>query len=251
MSSRGIDFSKLQPEPEEPRGPVRHIVSVGEDLDEFLNKIKSEYPFYGVLLPGATSSSRVNTYIQSHWGALHRMSGKACLLVTSLAPEHPTDEDRDFLVKLVGAKRAGEAWERYHYDAERAANDTFTLAQELHISYDRLPCLVLMTDLEAKQQLIQRVPDWDEEGLTAFFTALFGKLAGHGEHDPQQRLNGLKGDLGQGFMLKLHVEHIAQRVGGTLEHIEWSEVIQSTLTNKELMAGVFKLVLAAFGVAAG
>ena len=108
-----------------------------------------------------------------------------------------------------------------------------------------------MTDLESKQQLIQRIPAWDEESLTAFFTAVFGKLVSHGESVPQQRLDGLKGDLGRAFMLKLHYEHIAQRTGGTLEHIEWSEVIQATLTNKELMAGAFKLLLGVFGVAAG
>ena len=250
MSSRGIDFSKLQPEPEEPQGPVRHIVSVGENLDDFLDKVKTEYPFYGVLLPG-TAQSKVNEYIQSHWGLLHRLSGKACLLLTPVAPEHPTDEDRQFLTDLIGAKRASQAWERYHYDAERAASDAYTLAQEMHLPYDRLPCLVLMTDLESKQQLIQRIPAWDEESLTAFFTAVFGKLVSHGESVPQQRLDGLKGDLGRAFMLKLHYEHIAQRVGGTLEHIEWSEVIQATLTNKELMAGAFKLLLGVFGVAAG
>ena len=60
MSSRGIDFSKLQPEPEEPQGPVRHIVSVGENLDDFLDKVKTEYPFmecYCLALLKARSTS--------------------------------------------------------------------------------------------------------------------------------------------------------------------------------------------------
>lgn len=249
MSSRGIDFSKLQPEPEEPQGPVRHIVSVGENLEDFLNNIKNAYPFSGVLLPGS-AQSKINEYIQTHWGLLHRMSGKACLLLTPLVPKDPTDEERKVLVDLLGARWATQAWERYHYDAERAANDAYTLAQEIHIPYDRLPCLVLMTDLEAKQQLIQRIPAWDAESMTGFFAALFGKLAVHAESDPRQRLDGLKGDLGRTFMLKLHYEHIARHVGGTLEHVEWSEVIQSTLTNQDLMAGAFKLLLGVLGVAA-
>jgi hypothetical protein len=251
MSSRGIDFSKLQPEPEEPKGPTRHIVSVGENLDEFLDKIKTTYPFFGVLLPGS-AQSKVNEYIQTHWGLLHRMSGKACLLLTPLVPKNPTDEERKVLVDLLGERRANQAWERYHYDAERAASDAYTLAQEIHIGYDRLPCLVLMTNFEAKQRLIQRVPAWDAESLTAFFQALFNKIAQHaGEPDLQARLNGVKGDLGTGFMLKLHAEHIGRRIGGALEQIEWAEIIQSTLTNKELMAGAFKLFLGVLGLAAG
>ncbi len=252
MSSRGIDFSKLQPEPEEPQGPVRHIAHIGRgmSIDDFLSQAPT-YPFYGLLLPSA-GDSQVNRYVRGSWEAIHTMSGADCLLITSLVPEHPTREMRAFLTNLVGDEaKANQAWKEYRYSPEKVAADVYALAQQIHLGYDKLPCLVLMTDLNAHQRLIQRLPDWDEADLRGFFEALFTKTNAHArESDPQKRYQALKGELGLGFHLRQRVGHALSGVGETLAHVEWSEVIQATLTNKELMASAFKVFLGALGLAA-
>jgi hypothetical protein len=251
MSSRGIDFSKLQPEPEEPQGPVRHIAHIGRgmSIQEFLSQ--QNYPFYGLLLPSA-GESQVNGYIRSSWEAIHTMSGSACLLLTTLVPEHPSKEMRDFLTSLTGDEaKATQTWREYRYSPEQVASDVYTLAQQIQLDYNKLPCLVLMTDLNANQRIIQRLPDWDAAHLTSFFEALFSKTNSHTrESDPQQRYQALKGDLGRGFMLRQQIGHAVGGMQETLAHVDWSEVIQSTLTNKELMAGAFKVLMTALGVAA-
>jgi|GEM_PF-1864869 len=253
MSSRGIDFSKLQPEPEEPQGPTRHLAHLtrGMSVEAFLEEAKGKYPFYGLLLP-SPGESKLNQYIRTSWDSIHTMSGSACMLLTTLAPAKPTTEMRDFLTNLVGEEKANQAWKEYRYRPEKLADDVYTLAQHIHLSYDRLPCLVLMTDLNANQRLIQRIPDWDAEGLARFFAALFDKLNQHAEESSlQTRLTELTGDLGTGFMLKLQTARMARGIQDTLTHIDWSEVIHSTLTNKEFMASAFKVVLAVFGLSAG
>lgn len=251
MSSRGIDFSKLQPEPEEPQGPVRHIAHIGRgmSIQEFLEQAQT-YPFYGLLLP-SPGESQVNRYIRSSWEVIHTMSGSACLLLTTLVPEHPSKEMRDFLTNLVGDEaKANQVWKEYRYSPEKVAADVYALAQQIHIGYDKLPCLVLMTDLHATQRLIQRLPDWDEANLRGFFEALFTKMNSRaGEPDDQKRYQALKGELGFGFQMRQHVGHALGSMQETLARVEWSEVIQATLTNKELMASAFKVMLGALGVA--
>lgn len=251
MSSRGIDFSKLQPEPEEPQGPVRHIAHIGRgmSINEFLSQ--ADYPFYGLLLP-SPGDSQVNRYVRSSWEAIHTMSGSACMLLTTLVPEHPTREMRDFLTNLMGDEaKAGQAWKEYRWSQEQVAKDVYTLAQQIELGYDKLPCLVLMTDLNANQRLIQRLPDWDEAKLPHFFEALFTKTNTHArEPDPQKRYQTLKGELGLGFTLRQQAGHALGGIRETLARVEWSEVIQSTLTNKDLMTGAFKLLLGVLGVAA-
>jgi hypothetical protein len=219
-------------------------------IQEFLDQ-EQTYPFYGLLLPSA-GDSQLNRYLRSSWEAIHTMSGSACLLITTLVPEHPTKEMRNFLTNLVGDEdKANQAWKEYRYSPEQVAADVYGLAQQIHVAYDKLPCLVLMTDLNSNQRLIQRLPDWDDQHLTSFFEALFTKTNTHmREPDPHRRYQALKGELGLGFMLRQRVGHAVGGVQETLAHVEWSEVIQSTLTNKELMASAFKLFLGVLGLAA-
>ncbi len=253
MSSRGIDFSKLQPEPEEPKGPTRHLAHLtrGMSVEAFLDEATGKYPFYGLLLPSA-GESRLNQYVRASWEAIHAMSGSSCLLLTTLTPDKPTREMRDFLTNLVGEEQANQAWKEYRYRPEKVASDVFTLAQQIQLAYDKLPCLVVMTDLNANQRLIQRIPDWDAESLTRFFAALFDKLNQHAaESSPQTRLAELKGDLGMGFMLKLQTARLARGIQDTLAHVEWSEVIHSVLTNQDVMTCAFKAFLGALGLSAG
>lgn len=251
--SRGIDFSKIQPEPEEPEGPKRHIVHLpkGMSIEEFLEQSKRAYPFYGLLLPSQRGDSPINTYIRTSWEQINLMSGSACLLLTTLVPEQPTQEMRKLLLDLVGQENANQAWKEYRYSPQKVANDVYTLAQRIQLDYRKLPCLVLMADLDSKQQLILRLPEWDEEHLPGFFEAAFTRINSLvREPDPQKRYSALKAELGLGFKLRQQAEHVAGGVRETLAHVEWSEVIQSTLTNKELMATAFKVFLGVLGVAA-
>jgi hypothetical protein len=159
---------------------------------------------------------------------------------------------KQVLVQLVGAQHADAAWERYHIDPQAVENDTYELAANAGVEYGRLPCLVLMTDLDSNQKLIQRLPDWDAGSLTRFFEALVSTMMHHRqEREPARRLEALKADLGVGFMLKLQTERAARGVRETLAQIEWSEVIKSTLTNQELLATAFKVALGAFGLRLG
>ncbi|HEU5370727.1 MAG TPA: hypothetical protein VFU69_19795 [Ktedonobacterales bacterium] len=251
MSSRGIDFSKLQPQPEEPQGPVRHIAHLGRgmSIQEFLEH--ANYPFYGLLLPSA-GESKLNQYVRTFWEEIHTMSGAACMLLTTLVPAEPTKDQREFLKNLVGDDaKANQAWKEYRYSPEQVAKDVYTLAQHIQVSYDKLPCLVLMTDLNSNQRLIQHLPDWDEANLRRFFEAIFTRTNNHMRaSDAEQRYQALKKDLGFGFQLRQHVGSAAREAHETLVKVDWSEVIQSTLTNKELMAGAMKLLLGVLGLAA-
>ncbi|HLW00564.1 MAG TPA: hypothetical protein VKT82_18035 [Ktedonobacterales bacterium] len=249
--SRGIDFSKLQPEPEEPRGPVRHIAHIGQGMSvqEFLEH--ANYPFYGLLLP-SPGESKLNQYIRTSWEEIHSMSGAACLLLTTLVPAQPSKDQREFLTNLVGDEaKANQAWKEYRYSPEQVAKDVYPLAQQSQIGYDKLPCLVLMSDLNSNQRIIQRLPDWDEENLRHFFEALFTSINNHmREPDPQQRYQALKRDLGFGFQLRQQAGDALRTIHETVVKVDWSEVIQATLTNKELMAGAMKLLLGVLGFGA-
>jgi hypothetical protein len=251
--SRGIDFSKLEPEPEQPQGQTRHLAHLarGMSVEEFLAQAEQQYPFYGLLLPGP-GDSQLNRYVRASWESVHMMSGSACMLLTTLVPDHPTRDMRDFLINLVGEEKANQAWKEYRYSPQKVANDVYILAQQLQIDYSKLPCLVLMADLGSQQRVIQRLPDWDDRHLSHLFEALFDKTnkLAH-EPDAQKRYTALKGELGLGFKLRQQVGHTMESIQETLVHVEWSEVIQATLTNKELMASAFKVMLGVFGLAAG
>lgn len=248
--SRGIDFSKVQPDPEE-QGPTRRLMMMTGNIDEVIESLKVKFPFYGVLLPDPTAS-RINDYIRTHWDRLDKMSGDTCLLLTTLPPEKPTEEMRALLDQLLGAEKAHQAWEKYHSNPEQTANNVYTQATALDIGLNRLPCLVLMTDLASDRKLIQRLPNWEPDDLTRYFTELLTKINSHRrEPNPQQRLDALKSELGMGFMLKLQAARAARGVHETLASVEWSEVIKSTLTNQDFLTTAFKVVLGAFGVSAG
>ncbi len=248
--SRGLRMPDEEPEEEQPR-TVRHIAGLGGmSVEEFLDNATGKYPFYGLLLPSAAESP-VNAYVRRHWDELHAMTGRNCLLLTALAPGRMSATAEKFLAELVGEEKAQRAMQSYQQGPEEMAANAYKLAEETRIDYNKLPCLVLMSDLSSNQRIIQRLPAWDDEALRALFEALFAVLSHHAyEATPEKRFAALKADLGWTFMAKLHVAHVAGRVGGTLEKIEWAEVIQATLTNKEFMAGAMKIVLAVFGVGA-
>ncbi len=251
--SRGIDFSKIQQDPEEPQGPTRHLVmaaAVG-NLKQLTEQARRQYPFFGVLLPDP-KSTRVSEYVRTYWNRLHKLSGTACLIATTLPPAQPTEEMRALLVNLVGEEQASKAWKLYRSDPEKMMDDTYELAADINVGYNRLPCLALMTDLDSNQKLIQRVPNWEADDLTGFFEAVFTKVIQHRqEPNAQRRLDALKSDLGMGFMLKLQAARAARGIHETLANVEWSEVIKSTLTNEEFLSAALKVVLGAFGVSAG
>jgi hypothetical protein len=250
MSSRGIDFSKLQPEPEEPKGPTRHIIMTEAAGADFKN-LAAQYPFYGVLLPDP-NASRINEYIRTHWDQLDKMSGVTCLLLSPLPPAQPTEEIRALLEQVVGPEKAAQAWEKYQAHPEQTINDVYTHAAGLDIGLNRLPCLVLMTDLASDRKLIQRLPNWEADDLTRFFTELFTRMNGH-RHAPdsQARLDALQGDLGMRFMLGLQAGRAARGIHDTLAEVQWSEVIKSALTNETFLNGAFKALFGAFGIAVG
>ncbi len=256
MSSRGIDFSKLQPEPEESPGTLRHIV-VSEAVVAHLNlkdvpgNLQVTYPFYGVLLP-SPDASQINGYIRTYWDRLDKMSGETCLLLSPLPPEKPTRAMRALLEKLVGPEKAAQTWKTYRADPNQTINDVYTQAAALDVGFNRLPCLVLMTDLASDRKLIQRLPNWEADDLHRFFTDLFTSINHHRrEADAQRRLDLLKGDLGMGFMLRLQAARAARGVHDSLAHIEWSEVIKSTLGNEAFLTGAFKALFNALGVQTG
>lgn len=250
--SRGIDFSKIQPDPEEEaHGPTRRLMMMTGSIDELIDSLKTKFPFYGVLLPAPTSS-QINSYIRTSWDLLDKLSGDTCLLLTTLPPEKPTEEMRALLEKLEGPEKAAQAWEKYHSDPEQAANDAFTQASALDVGLNRLPCLVLMSDLASDRKLVQRLPNWAPDDLTHFFVELFTKINHHRrEPNAQQRLDALKGDLGMGFMLKLQAARAGRGIHETLAGVEWSEVIKSTVSNQEFLTTALKVVLGAFGLSAG
>ena len=248
--SRGIDFSKLEPEPE-PEGADtrRHIIGLdvsaeGQHLDQIMDTLKAMYRFYALLLP-AQQDGRVNQYIQQHWQQLHAMSGETCLIVTSLVPAHTDASMREFLVSLFGAEQANAIWARYRRpNLEQVKNDVYALARQAQVGFDKLPCIVLMTDLNSKERQILRIPDWDEGELTSFFGDLFSKMNAHmNEPDATRRYKELKGEFGLGFKIKVGPVQV-------LRKIEWAEVAESFLTNKELIAGIFKVLVTAFGAPA-
>jgi hypothetical protein len=219
--SRGIDFSKLEPEPE-PEGEVRvrHIVGLdvsaeGQRLDQIMETMKAKYRFYALLLP-AQHDGKVNEYIQQRWQQLNAMSGETCLVITSLVPAHTDTSMKEFLVGLFGAEQVG---------------------------FDKLPCIVLMTDLNSKERVILRIPDWEEEELTSFFGDLFSKMDAHLHEPDAARYKALKGEFGVGFKIKVGPMQ-------ALRKIDWAEVAESFLTNKELIAGIFKVLVTAFGAPA-
>jgi hypothetical protein len=232
---------------------VRHLIMVDpEKIHETLESVKTHYPFFGALLTGGPES-RVTQFVRHNWGYIHQVTGTKCLLVTTVPPEAPGEEIKAFLVNLLGdASKADEVWQRYQLKPAQVQDDGLALADQLRIDPNKLPCLALMTNLDAKQVLIQRLPDWDEQALSQFFQELFSKVNHHvSESDPQRRLDALKRDLGWDFMAGLHTKYVAGRIGGMLAKVEWSEVITSTLTNKDLMVGAFKVLLGIFGVSTG
>lgn len=247
--SRGIDFSKIEPEPEpEGANTRRHIVGldVGADglhLDQIMDTLKTKYPFYALLLP-AQQDGNVNHYIQHHWQQLHAMSGETCLMVTSLVPAHTDAAMQEFLVGLFGAEQASTIWARYKKpDLEQVKNDVYALARQAQVSFDKLPCIVLMTDLNSKERIVLRIPDWEEEELTSFFSDLFSKMDAHLKEPGAARFKALKGEFGLGFKIKVGPVQ-------ALRKIDWVEVAESFLTNKELIAGIFKVLVTALGVPA-
>jgi hypothetical protein len=250
--SRGLRMPEEEPEAEQQPKTVRHLAGLGGmSVEEFLDQATGKYPFYGLLLPSAVESP-ANAYVRSHWDQVHALTGRNCLLLTALAPDRLSETAQKFLTDLVGADRAQRAMQGYQQEPEQKAANAYKLAQEARIDYNKLPCLVLMSDLSSNQRMIQRLPNWDAEGQRQLFEALFSVLSHHAyESAAQKRFEALKADLGWSFMARLHAAHVAGRIGGTLEKIEWAEVIQATLTNKEFMAGAMKIVLAVFGVAAG
>lgn len=248
--SRGLRMPDEEPEEEQPR-TVRHIAGLGGmSVEEFLDDATGKYPFYGLLLPSPIESP-VNSYVRRYWDQLHALTGRDCLLLTALAPDHVSATAQKFLNDLVGEEKAQRAMQNYRQGPEEMQANAYKLAQETRIDYNKLPCLVLMSDLSSRQRLIQRLPAWDDEALRHLFESLFSVLSRHAdESSAQRRFEALKAGLGWTFMARLHAAHVAGRIGGTLEKIEWSEVIQATLTNKEFMAGAMKIVLAVFGVGA-
>jgi hypothetical protein len=249
--SRGLRMPDDEPEEEQQPKTVRHLAGLGGmSVEEFLDDATGKYPFYGLLLPSPGESS-VNAFVRSHWDQIHAMTGKSWLLVTALAPDRTSEATQKFLTGLVGEDKAQRAMQGYHQTPEEMEANAYKLAQETRIEYGKLPCLVLMSDLSSNQRIIQRLPNWDAEALRHLYEALSTVLTRHtGEPSAQKRFEGIKADLGWTFMAKLHAAHVAGRIGGTLEKVEWSEVIQATLTNKEFMAGAMKIVLTVFGVAA-
>jgi hypothetical protein len=249
--SRGLRMPEEDSEEDQQPKTVRHLAGLGGmSVEEFLDDATGKYPFYALLLP-SPAESPTNAYVRSHWDQVHALTGKDCLLLTALAPEHMSASARKFLTDLVGEEKAQRAMQGYDQTPEQMAANAYKLAQETRIDYNKLPCLVLMSDLASKQRIIQRLPGWDAEGQRHLFEALFSVLSHHAdESSAHQRFEALKADLGWTFMAKLHAAHVAGRVGGMLEKVEWAEVIQATLTNKEFMAGAMKIVLAVFGVAA-
>ncbi len=225
---------------------LRHLISV-ESMEGVIEALKKAYPFYGLLLP-SPQNSQINEYIRTKWERLSAMSGRGCLLLTTLVPERPTREMQILLERLVGKKNGQTLWERYHYSPEQVANGAFLLAQEAKIDLDRLPCLVLMTALDSGQRLIHRLPDWDAASLEHLFTALFTKVNHHLEEaDPANRLSGLEQELGKAFFARLQARHTVQSFHDKLVELNWVEIIQSTLTNQELIANVFRLLAAHYG----
>ena len=247
--SRGIDFSKLEPEPE-PEGDVRvrHIVGLdvsaeGQRLDQIVDTLRTRYRFYALLLP-AQHDGKVNEYIQQHWQQLNAMSGETCLIITSLVPAHTDAAMKEFLAGLFGEEQARAIWARYRKpDVEQVKNDVYALARQAQVGFDKLPCIVLMTDLNAKERIILRIPDWEEEELTAFFGDLFSKMDAHLHEPDATRYKALKGEFGLGFKIKVGPVQ-------ALRKIDWAEVAESFLTNKELIAGIFKVLVTAFGAPA-
>jgi len=248
--SRGIDFNALQPEDDDQKPvTVRHLVMGSfDDLKALTDDAKKRYPFFGVLLPHA-QAGKLNEYVQTYWQRLHTMSGSACLITTNLPPEQPDEEMRRFLVKLLGEQEAAKSWERYHVDPKQVQDTTYELAQSANVDYNRLPCLALMSDLDARQKIVLRLPNWDANDLTSFFEELFTRVNHHRqEPDPAKRFADLKADLGVGFATRLQAARAARGIRETLAQVEWSEVIKSTLTNQEFLTTAFKLALGAFGV---
>lgn len=248
--SRGIDFSKLEPEPE-PEGADtrRHIVGLdvsapGQRLDQIMDTLKARYSFYALLLP-AQQDGRVNQYIQQRWQQLNAMSGETCLIITSLIPAHTDASMREFLVSLFGAEQASTIWARYRKpNVEQVKNGVYDLARQAQVGFDKLPCIVLMTDLSSKERQILRIPDWDEDELTSFFGDLFSKMNAHmNEPDATRRYKELRSEFGLGFKIKVGPVQV-------LRKIDWAEVAESFLTNKELIAGIFKVLVTAFGAPA-
>ncbi len=241
--SRGINFDAIQQEPEDEQGPVRDIVIISpEDLEAFLRAAAQQYAFFGVLFPSTNPASQVNEYIQTHWDELGAMSGRNCLLLTTLGPKRMTERTKATLARLVGEEKANKLARRYRYRPEQTASEAYQLAQEVHVDkYHMMPCMVFMTSLDSREQFLQRIPDWDDQQLTKFFEELFSRVNGHaGEGDPKRRLASLERDLGLAFMMKLQAGHLVQSV-------KWSEVMVEVLTSKAVVEGAVSLLLSMFG----
>jgi hypothetical protein len=253
--SRGINFDNLEQEPEQPQKPAtrRHVIMPPDpgNIPIFVASLKRQYPFYGVLLPNP-KIPQVTDYLRTNWELLHKMSGSTCLLVTTFPPAQLTDSLRKFLVSLLSEADADEVWQRYHADPQQVAGDEYEAASSFGVDLTRLPCLVLMTDLDSNQKLIQRLPTWEANDLTLLFEEVFSRINQHRqESDPAKRLESLKGELGMALMARLQAKRAARGIHKTLSQVDWPEVIKSTLTNQELMTSAFKAVLGAFGLVGG
>ncbi len=148
---------------------------------------KTPFPFYALLL-GRETDKNLASFVAENWKALHRMSGKNCLLLSAFPPKEAIPElDKEWEGKL------GEAYKEF----ARAQPDltwSYDIAAQMQIPYGKLPCLYLCDSLEASNGAVLKLPDWSSADLTLLFESIFQALNKVQPDDPH-RMDAVTADL--------------------------------------------------------
>jgi hypothetical protein len=194
-----------------------------EETEQFIDA--HPYQFYAILL-GRDSDKALKDYFEKNWTNLHYMSGDECLLLSVYTPQRV-----DETIKMYWENKLGDSFEKiFNKSAEVAW--TYSYARQLGVSFNKLPCLFIGTDLKKNSGIVVNIPPLGEKDLLSLFELFFQKTREASGLDSEARLKAIVDSIENFYMAK---------VAGLYVKNNWWEYVNP----KENLKKVIEILVAA------
>jgi hypothetical protein len=198
-----------------------------------------EYPVYGFLLSGNEDHS-ISSLVRNQWDILHYATGKNLLLFLFQKPERLSEDYINFWRNDEAVKAAFRNdeydWNEWSIGVTQGLAYDYREAFSPPIERSDFPCLALITKVDDRNAVVQKIPAWNNEGLLySYLMKLFDDIDRY--CDQRRDINHMSrgiDNIRDRYMRD--IDHRRRNIDRNTDHMRDLEFLRESLTNPNTFA---------------